>query len=357
MVRISNFIYYCTGASLVLVITDYLYNLLKEDNKEREGIIFFNLNHLFADLAIILTIFNIFFNFFYSFDASNYYSREKYFYLFVVLLYLSFLCLFVFVYKNRNNMTKFKYRELVIYCLLPCISLYFQGKYYGTFVNNIALTLNILIFTVSSAIEKERIINEKEKELTDAKTESMLAQIQPHFIFNSLTAIQSLILKSPQEAYNSISDFSDFLRGVTNSLSADKTIDVAEDLKTAVGYIKTEQIRFGDSLKVEINVEDSDYRIPPLTIQPIIENAIRHGIRKKEGGGTVKLNLKKEGDYHLIEIVDDGVGFDPNNVDSQRHVGIENVRQRVKLISNAEMEINSVIGEGTTIRILFPNQE
>ena len=121
-------------------------------------------------------------------------------------------------------------------------------------------------------------------------------------------------------------------------------------------YLFIEKLRFGDSLNVVFDIESTNFVIPALTIQPLVENAVKHGVGAKEDGGTVTVAVKERIGFFDIIISDDGVGFDPNTIDNRdrQHVGMDNVKNRLLMMCNATMRIQSVPGEGTCITISMP---
>ena len=122
-------------------------------------------------------------------------------------------------------------------------------------------------------------------------------------------------------------------------------------------YLNIEKARFGDRIKVVYDIKSKNFELPTLTVQPVVENAVKHGLCKKEGGGTITLrSYENETDY-IIEIIDDGVGFDVNAINnkSRTSIGIENVRARLEYVGS-EMDIQSKINVGTTVKIKVPHK-
>ena len=120
-----------------------------------------------------------------------------------------------------------------------------------------------------------------------------------------------------------------------------------------------EKLRFGKKLNIEYDIQEDGFEIPLLSVQPLVENAVKHGVGMKEGGGTVTIATRKTEDAYEVIISDDGVGFDVNEVkdDGRSHIGMENIRRRLKDMVNAEVDITSVIGEGTTAKIIIPREK
>jgi sensor histidine kinase YesM len=118
-------------------------------------------------------------------------------------------------------------------------------------------------------------------------------------------------------------------------------------------------MRFGDDLNIVFDIKTTDFLIPSLAIQPLVENAVKHGVGMKEDGGTVTIATEEFENHFEITVSDDGVGFDvsvPKN-DGRAHVGMENVKNRLSTMCNATIETKSVLGEGTTVKIIIPKEE
>ena len=203
-------------------------------------------------------------------------------------------------------------------------------------------------------------IEQLERELERANTSIMLSQIQPHFLYNALNTIKSLIRRDPEKAETAIIDFSLYLRGNMDSLTKVDPIPISEELDHIKNYCSLEQLRFSDKLEIFYDIECKDFYVPTLSVQPIVENAIKHGVTKKAEGGSVTISTYEDKAYYYICVEDDGVGFDVNNPDtdtSRSHVGIKNISERFKNIMNGEVEIVSEKGKGTTVTVKLPKDK
>lgn len=208
--------------------------------------------------------------------------------------------------------------------------------------------------------ENRRKAERAEHELIQNQIAIMLSQIQPHFLYNALTAISRLCDIDSKKAKRAILNFSAYLRTNLDSLTEPELITFEKELKHIKIYLDLEQMRFDDELTIVYNIEFKDFQLPSLTVQPIIENAVRHGVGKKIGGGTVTLTTKETKEAYLIMIDDDGVGFDAkddNIKSSKKHVGIENVRSRLKAQCGGFLRIVSEPGRGTIVTITIPKGE
>ena len=115
--------------------------------------------------------------------------------------------------------------------------------------------------------------------------------------------------------------------------------------------------RFDEGITVKYNLENTDFLLPPFCVQTLCENAVRHGIRKRENRrGVITINSYRKADNNIVEVIDDGVGFDTSHEseDSQTHTGLNNTRQHLELMCSSRMEIESEVGKGTTARIIIP---
>ena len=185
----------------------------------------------------------------------------------------------------------------------------------------------------------------------------MLSQIQPHFMFNSLTTIMYLCEENPNLARETLEKFSFFLRGTLESIELKEGVSINYELDIVKKYLFVEQQRFGKSLEVEYDIKSEDFFIPVLSIQPIVENAIKHGLMKLPRGGTIHVvSYETETDY-CISVVDDGVGFDTSVlIDERKPVGLRNIRERLKVMVNGKLEIESTVGVGTKVLVTIPKE-
>ncbi len=246
----------------------------------------------------------------------------------------------------------------VLYEVLPLLAIVLQSVIYGLPLMGVAMTLSMLILYSGIQVEQSRLLEKKEVELSNNRISIMLSQIQPHFLYNALTAIAMLCDVSPREAKEAIIEFSVYLRGNMDSLKQKTLIPFEKELKHTEVYIKLEKMRFGDDLRVAYDVQCRNFVMPALTMQPIVENAVKYGVGQKEEGGTVTIATRETDlDYRII-ISDDGVGYDLSKpqYDGRTHIGTENVQKRLLAQCGGRLEIESVRGEGTTASIIIPKK-
>ncbi len=232
----------------------------------------------------------------------------------------------------------------------------------------ICFTIFIITFVVIYFEKISRIFNtalktaEIEKELEIANTSLMISQIQPHFLYNALNTIKYLIKRDPKAAEKAVISFSRYLRGNMDSITQKAPIPFADELEHTKHYCDIELLRFGDKLNIIYDTPVTEFSLPALSVQPIVENAIKHGVTKKTDGGTVTVTTGENEKYYIITVKDDGVGFDVQNPDlkpseTHAHIGINNVRERLENMVNAKFIIESQIGVGTCVTIKIPKKE
>jgi len=182
----------------------------------------------------------------------------------------------------------------------------------------------------------------------------MLSQIQPHFIYNALSSISTLITINPEKAQTALDDFTEYLRHNLSSLTETRLIPFETELKHVKTYVSLEKMRFGDRVNVVYDTKVSDFCVPTLSIQPIVENAIKHGILKKLEGGTVTVKTFETDKNYVVEINDDGVGFNSDKIDfdANEHIGLKNIYFRIKNCGGT-MTVNSETDKGTDVIVTF----
>ena len=204
-------------------------------------------------------------------------------------------------------------------------------------------------------LETEKIV--LNAQLTESRISTMMSQIRPHFIYNTLGSIEQLCNIDPHKAGELVHNFAKYLRGNFGELDNPKPILMSQEMEHVRHYISIENVRFPD-MTFSFEMNSDDFHIPALTIQPIVENAIKHGLMKLPNGGTIRVvSYETETDY-CVKVEDDGVGFDTNLlIDERKHVGLRNIRERLKAMVNGTIEIESTVGEGTTVHIKIPKEE
>lgn len=274
-----------------------------------------------------------------------------------ICAFIAFFCLLHEFRHTTNKTTKFILRS-GFFCFLGA------GDVLNYFLQilsfNIWFTTGFLIFLITQFIFIVQYLNKSinntyltrqlESELAQSRISIALSQIQPHFLYNSLTAIKQLCAIDPIRAEKAVGDFASFLRGNLDSLSSSAPIPFEKELHHTKNYLSLEQLRFGRRLKIVYDIKANGFLLPSLTVQPLVENSVRYGVTKKTNGGTVTIATRETDNAFVVTITDDGVGFDPyeKQEDGRTHIGIENVRKRLYSQGGSHLSITSIPKEGTT---------
>ena len=207
------------------------------------------------------------------------------------------------------------------------------------------------------AEEAQREIDRLQEQLEYEQGNMLLSQIRSHFFYHTLNSLQALIVLKPDAAYKMAGDFSRYLRFNLDSVTAGGVGSFREELRAVRAYADINQQQLGDRLHMVYDIPEADFQIPLLTIQPVVENAILHGIKPKVGGGTVTLRLEELADCWRVTVDDDGVGFDPEEAQGKGSIGLENVRRRLARFGGCELRIASFPGIGTKVILVYGKQD
>ncbi len=201
-------------------------------------------------------------------------------------------------------------------------------------------------------------IEERDAEIHNLQTSIALSQIKPHFLYNSLNTIYVLCGKDLEKGRQAISDLSDYLRINIGSIDSKLPIPFDKEMEHVRKYLSLEKYRFPDEFSVSYVTPVTDFSLPALTIQPLVENAVRHGVVPRGEDGIILISTRESVDHYIVTITDNGPGFDPDvrQEESPDHIGIRNVRERLQRLCGGDLEIHSTIGYGTEAIIRIPKK-
>ncbi len=227
----------------------------------------------------------------------------------------------------------------------------------NSFLPLIFCFIYILMFMIELYSTKRRLTEQEDLKVKNLRAAMMLSQIKPHFMYNTLSAIEGMIEDDPQAARKLLLQFSKYMRGNIDSVSSRNMNTIEEELNHVKAYADIITVCYRGNITFSYNIEDVDFDLPALSIQPIVENAVKHGIILGSGFGNVHIEITQECDAYVILVADNGCGFDIDVARAKKvSAGLRNVEFRIQAKCNGSVYIDSSVGKGTTVEIRIPKQ-
>lgn len=362
---VGSLIFWCCTAPLQYYYTCYVIEFISikkaVPKSVRRTAGFLCLAHL---IGSVVSLWN---GMFWYVGEGNTYQRGDWFWLSQAIPFLVYIIDALLIICYRNYVHKKDIVFFLSYIFLPIMAQLVQIFNFGIALVNTGAALAMLLVFLNIQLEQEMrlkrqqiVLKQKEKELAESRIDIMLSQIQPHFLYNTLTAIRQLCDINPKQAKQATTDFANFLRANMNSLTNKAPIPFMQELTNVQNYLNLERQRYIGRIHVVYKIYAKNFFIPALTLQPIVENAVRHGVTKKEQGGTITICTQETASAYMITVSDDGVGFTgklEDHSDEHIHVGIDNVRYRLWAINKGTLDISSTLHVGTTVVLTIPKEK
>ena len=312
------------------------------------------LGYALCGVFIALDVVNVFTRMFFTAVGGEYQRTD-----FMILSQIGQFLLFFVVFLVTMTNKKLNVREKVafgMYCFLPLVAIFLQNRFKGYAIAYLSIILATEILFLFLSVEKNLRLAKEEQKSKEAQIKVMLSQIQPHFIYNSLSSISTLIPIDPEKAQSAIDDFAEYLRLNLSSLTQDSLIPFEDELRHIETFVALEVIRFPERVNMVYDLRVRDFYVPPLSLQPLVENAVKHGILKKIEGGTVTLRTYETETHYVVEVLDDGVGFNIDEVDfsTNEHVGLNNINYRIASMADGTLAIKNRPSGGVEAIVRFP---
>lgn len=356
----SSFFEFVSGYTLSFFVIKWLIHCLDPLREVRQLRVANILAVSLYVLQVLTVVFAQFTDFCYSIGDDNISVMGDGFFL-LIEMWAPSLILAVYLLAHFGKRLPLRYVfSFSIFAAISATAVIAQFFLLDTYYITIASSVCALVLYLLTVGDSAEMYLQKERESDRLKIEMMLSQIQPHFIFNSLSVIKHFCRNDPELAEKAIVDFSHFLRGNMDTLNSREPIRFCRELEHTKAYLSLEKYRFGEDLDINYDIETKAFLLPPLTLQPIVENAVRHGIREtRDGKGTVTIATREYDDRIEVVVTDDGKGFDTQkDPDTGKpHIGIENVRYRLRDMCGGTLTIKSEIGQGTVAVISVPKGE
>ncbi len=310
-------------------------------------------------IYVILLIVTQFTKVIYYVTEKNEYNRGPLYPLLLIppiILMMSNLILF---FRHRNMLSRRQKRAFIIYLIVPVICMIIQMFSYGFLLIVIGTSLaSLFMFLYVLTDQTENYFKQRE-EILEAEASIKILQMRPHFIYNTMTSIYYLCEQDPDKAKNTINDFTNYLRKNFSAIAKDDVIPFKEELEHVQAYLSVEQTRFEGKLFVEFDTPVTNFRIPPLTLQPLVENSVKYGVDPELDPLHISILTREEDNGIYVTVLDSGPGFDEataHDTDNREpHIAINNIRERLNLMCNGTLNINPAENGGTEAVIFIPN--
>ena len=254
---------------------------------------------------------------------------------------------------------KKRFAFLAMLLPVPVIFVYLVFSASGLLFTDIGFSLSTLsMFFIILHDQAEQNMRQQQK-IAHQRSSIMILQMRPHFIYNTMMSIYYLCKQDPDLAQQVTLDFTTYLRRNFTALASEEPIPFSEELEHTRTYLAVEQAQFDDMLFIDYDTPHVDFRLPPLTLQPIAENAVKHGMNPDSAPLRIRITTRRTGSGSEIIVEDNGPGFDPEDGfkptdDSEPHVALKNIRERLEIMCNGKMTIVPREGGGTLVRVTIP---
>ena len=290
---------------------------------------------------------------FYSVTQENLFRRGPLYPLLLVLIEAILILNLVCVIRRRSRLPK-RYYQAFLIGTLPMAAAVFIHLFTSVFdLFGIAVAVCALsMFGIILYGQGEQVLRQ-EREIAHQRASIMVLQMRPHFIYNTMMSIYYLCRQDPDLAQRVILDFTTYLRKNFSAIASDESIPFSEELEHARTYLAVEQAQFEDRLFIDYDTPHTDFRVPPLTLQPLVENAVKHGMDPDAEPLHIWIRTGRTGSGSVITVENSGAPFEPAD-DSEPHIALANIRQRLELMCHGEMTIMPREGGGTVVRVTIP---
>ncbi|MBQ9009174.1 MAG: histidine kinase [Clostridia bacterium] len=202
-------------------------------------------------------------------------------------------------------------------------------------------------------LRQQQEIARQQQEIANERASVMVLQMRPHFICNTLISIHSLCRLDPRKAQQVTLDFTNYLRRNFSALSSDSNIPFPSELEHTRAYLAVEQAQYDELLVVSYDTPFTNFRLPPLTLQPLVENAVKHGMNPYQGPLHISIRTRHTPEGAEITVENDGADFRPAD-DGEPHIALKNIRQRLKMMCEGKLTLTPRDGGGTVVKLVIP---
>lgn len=300
---------------------------------------------------LVLTQFT---TFIYYVTEDNHYRRGPWYPVLLIPTAMLLLLNLIATLRRRSKLSKKQQIALLSYLLLPLACMLIQMFSYGLLLIVIGTSVSAMfLFVFILSDQTDHYVRTRE-ELALQHAQVSVLQMRPHFIHNTLTSIYFLCGQDPQKAQQVILDFNSYLRKNFAAIAKEGTIPFTEELEHTRAYLAVEQVRFEGNLFVEFDTPHTNFRLPPLTLQPIVENAVKHGVDPELKPLHITIHTRDMADGSEIIVEDDGPGMEEDPSTAGTRTALANISERLELTCKGKLVLTDRKGGGTVVTISVP---
>jgi len=365
-VYFANFMTFVISAVMPVFFSIYL--ILSVYEKRKDYTIFYAITFcaISAEILLMLSQRN---EYIFRIDPNtNIYERGPGFVVWTVINLSEAVIGSVYLIFKRKEINKDRLAAMLSFALIPVVTVVIQIFIYGYSLANIACLFSAFIMfaqvvndNFKNLLSQQVKIRVQDSELSNLKNKIALSQIQPQFLYKVLDYVEGLCNRDTKKAKVLVSNLSDYLKGNVNLAGKEEMVPFEGEFEHTKAYLEIEKIINENSFDTEYDIRETDFELPALSIQPVVENAVRHGVNELAPGtrGKIKVSTLHGNGYIKIVIKDNGVGFETESVigaaeyEEEMH-GLKNVKERLRIMENAEIHVKSFPNRGTTVEIIIP---
>ncbi len=348
--RISSYLGYLVPSLLPPLLTAYLLHCCGEDWKKSP--VFYSVLFIWIVYFMILFAAQFTDRFYYITPENLFFRGPWHPLLFIPPVVIQMISLIVLIQRRRRLSGKY-FSAFLIYLIPLTVATMIHAVVEAFFLFDLSIcicTLAMYNFILSDQIEQYM---RQQQEIAHQRSSIMVLQMRPHFIYNTMMSIYYLCKQNPDLAQKVTLDFTTYLRKNFTAISSEELIPFSEELEHARAYLAVEQAQFEDTLFVDYDTPHKDFLLPPLTLQPIVENSIKHGMDPDSDPLHISIRTRKTDSGSEITVEDNGTGFDPGG-NNEPHIALDNIQQRLNMMCRGKMTITANNKGGTMVKITIP---
>ena len=351
--RITIFFQYLLLSIPMPMFTVYLLRTCGEDRRTsplfRTVVVLWGIYFVLVGVAQFTTIF-------YYVTPDNQYVRASWYLIMLAPIFAVMFLNLAGVIRRRDKLPKKYFVAFLIHLLPLQVALLVNNTIIETSTVLVVLGLSISTLSMLAIILYDQIESYvgQQREIARQRTSIMVLQMRPHFIYNAMMSIYYLCAKDPKKAQQVTLDFTEYLRKNFNAIASEDNVPFTDELEHTRAYLAVEQVQFEDNLFVEYDTPHKNFHLPPLTLQPIVENAVKHGMDPEYAPLCITIRTRETNFGSEIIVEDNGSGFVPVDDDREPHTALANIRQRLKMMCGGKLTIRPREGGGTLVTVTIP---